>query len=92
MRPVRPRVHLGRVGRIGGTPSMPASTMFWSKNVFRREQIETGGGGGTAMAAMIVGACDGRPSPKAILVVTDGYTGCLRATTSCSLIICWQVV
>ena len=32
-------------------------------------------GGGTDMAAMIVAACDERPAPKAILVVTDGYTG-----------------
>jgi hypothetical protein len=34
-----------------------------------------GGGGGTDMAAMIVAACEERPVPKAILVVTDGYTG-----------------
>ncbi|MGB7733399.1 MAG: VWA-like domain-containing protein, partial [Thermoguttaceae bacterium] len=46
-----------------------------AKNVFRPEQIELGGGGGTDMAAMIVAACEERPSPKAILVVTDGYTG-----------------
>ena len=46
-----------------------------AKNVFRPEQIELNGGGGTDMAAMIVAACEERPSPKAILVVTDGYTG-----------------
>ncbi|MFZ1935763.1 MAG: VWA-like domain-containing protein, partial [Thermoguttaceae bacterium] len=46
-----------------------------AKNVFRPEQIEFNGGGGTDMAAMIVAACEERPAPKAILVVTDGYTG-----------------
>jgi predicted metal-dependent peptidase len=46
-----------------------------AKNVFRPEQIELNGGGGTDMAAMIVAACEERPAPKAILVVTDGYTG-----------------
>ena len=46
-----------------------------AKNVFRPEQVELNGGGGTDMAAMIVAACEERPAPKAILVVTDGYTG-----------------
>ncbi len=46
-----------------------------AKNIFRPEQIELHGGGGTDMAAMIVAACEERPAPKAILVVTDGYTG-----------------
>ena len=45
-----------------------------AKNIFRPEQIELNGGGGTDMTAMIVAACEERPSPKAILVVTDGYT------------------
>jgi hypothetical protein len=46
-----------------------------AKSIFRPEQIELSGGGGTDMAAMIVAACAERPSAKAILVVTDGYTG-----------------
>ena len=46
-----------------------------AKNVFRPEQVELNGGGGTDMAAMIGAACEERPAPKAILVVTDGYTG-----------------
>jgi predicted metal-dependent peptidase len=46
-----------------------------AKNVFRPEQIELNGGGGTDMAALIVAAEEERPAPKAILVVTDGYTG-----------------
>ncbi len=46
-----------------------------AKNVFRPEQVELAGGGGTDMAALIVAAAEERPAPKAILVVTDGYTG-----------------
>jgi predicted metal-dependent peptidase len=46
-----------------------------AKNVFRPEQVELAGGGGTDMAALIVAAANERPAPKAILVVTDGYTG-----------------
>ena len=44
-------------------------------NVFRPEQVELAGGGGTDMAALIVAAAEERPAPKAILVVTDGFTG-----------------
>ena len=46
-----------------------------AKNVFRSEQVELVGGGGTDMAGLIVAAAEERPAPKAILVVTDGYTG-----------------
>jgi len=46
-----------------------------AKNVFRPEQVELTGGGGTDMAGLIVAAAEERPAPKAILVVTDGYTG-----------------
>jgi predicted metal-dependent peptidase len=46
-----------------------------AKNVFRPEQVELAGGGGTDMAVLIVVAAKERPAPKAILVVTDGYTG-----------------
>ncbi len=46
-----------------------------AKNVFRPEQVELTGGGGTDMAGLIVAAAEERPVPKAILVVTDGYTG-----------------
>jgi predicted metal-dependent peptidase len=51
------------------------TTVACAKNIFRPEQIELNGGGGTDMAAMIVAACAERPAAKAILVVTDGYTG-----------------
>ena len=46
-----------------------------AKSIFRPEQIELSGGGGTDMSAMILAACEERPAPKAILVVTDGKTG-----------------
>ena len=45
------------------------------RNMFRPEEIELQGGGGTDMAALVVAAAEERPAPKAILVVTDGYTG-----------------
>ena len=46
-----------------------------AKNVFRPEQVELTGGGGTEMDRLILKAAEERPTPKAILVVTDGYTG-----------------
>ena len=46
-----------------------------ANNVFRPEQVELTGGGGTDMDRLIVAAAEERPAPKAILVVTDGYTG-----------------
>ncbi len=45
-----------------------------ARNVFRPEQVELTGGGGTEMDRLIVAAAKERPAPKAILVVTDGYT------------------
>ena len=59
-----------------------------AKNVFRPEQIELSGGGGTDMAAMIVAACEERPAPKAILVVTDGYTGWPREPVAPRVVAC----
>ena len=53
----------------------PAIRPWPAQNVFRPKQIELRGGGGTDMAALIVAAAEERPAPKAILVVTDGYTG-----------------
>jgi predicted metal-dependent peptidase len=46
-----------------------------AKNVFRPQQIELNGGGGTDMSALVLAACQERPAPKAILVVSDGETG-----------------
>ena len=59
-----------------------------AKNAFRPEQVELAGGGGTAMAAMIVAAAEERPAPKAILVVTDGYTGWPREPVSPRVVAC----
>ena len=59
-----------------------------AKNVFRPEQIELSGGGGTDMAALIVAAAEERPAPKAILVVTDGYTGWPREPVGPRVVAC----
>jgi predicted metal-dependent peptidase len=59
-----------------------------AKNVFRPEQVELAGGGGTDMAALIVAAADERPAPKAILVVTDGYTGWPREPVAPRVVVC----
>ncbi|MDD4892355.1 MAG: VWA-like domain-containing protein [Phycisphaerae bacterium] len=59
-----------------------------AKNVFRPEQIELAGGGGTDMSAMIVAAAEERPAPKAILVVTDGYTGWPREPVGPRVVVC----
>lgn len=46
----------------------------FAKNVFRHDQVELLGGGGTSMATIIGQACQEKPEPNVILVVTDGYT------------------
>ena len=45
-------------------------------------------GGSADMAAMIVAACEERPSPKAILVVADGYTGWLPKPVGPRVVAC----
>jgi predicted metal-dependent peptidase len=59
-----------------------------AKNVFRPEQVSLAGGGGTDMAGLIVAAAEERPAPKAILVVTDGYTGWPREPVSPRVVAC----
>ncbi len=59
-----------------------------AKNVFRPEQIELNGGGGTDMSALIVAAAEERPAPKAILVVTDGETGWPSAPVAPRVVAC----
>jgi predicted metal-dependent peptidase len=59
-----------------------------AKNVFRPESVELAGGGGTDMSAMILAACEERPAPKAILVITDGYTGWPRKPVSPRVVAC----
>lgn len=43
-------------------------------NVFRKESVQVVGGGGTSMARIIKQACEERPSPKVIILVTDMET------------------
>ena len=43
-----------------------------AKSVFRAEQVEVSGGGGTDMEELIRAACEEKPKPKAIILVTDG--------------------
>lgn len=45
-----------------------------AQKVWRAEQVELCGGGGTDMGALIVEAAKEKPSPDVIFVVTDGYT------------------
>jgi predicted metal-dependent peptidase len=45
-----------------------------AQNVFRPEQIQLVGGGGTDMATLIVEAAKERPKPHVILTITDGET------------------
>ena len=59
-----------------------------AKNVFRPEQVELAGGGGTDMAALIVAAAKERPAPKAVPVVTDGYTGWPREPVGPRVVTC----
>jgi hypothetical protein len=59
-----------------------------AKTVFRPEQIELRSGGGTAMDRLIVGTAGGRPAPKALLVVPDGYTGWLPKPVGPRVVAC----
>ena len=59
-----------------------------AKNVFRPEQVELTGGGGTEMDRLIVVAAEERPAPKAILVVTDGETAWPRKPVAPHVMAC----
>jgi len=50
------------------------TTVGAAKNVFRPDQVELVGGGGTDMAALILAAMEERPRPTVVLVVTDAET------------------
>ncbi len=45
------------------------------QTVFRPDQVTLAGGGGTNMTRLICEACDQKPAPDAMVVVTDGWTG-----------------
>ena len=53
-----------------------------AKNIFRPEQIELSGGGGTDMAALIVAAAEERPAPQ-------GDSGCHRWIHRLAAKTCW---
>lgn len=59
-----------------------------AKNVFRPEQVELAGGGGTEMDRLIISAYEERPAPKAILVLTDGYTPWPSKQVSARVVAC----
>ena len=67
---------------------LAGDTAVRSQNVFRPEQVELAGGGGTDMSALIVAAAEERPAPKAILVATDGYTGWPREPVAPRVVAC----
>lgn len=59
----------------GGIRVLAGDTCVQSaQKVFRAEQVELAGGGGTDMGKLIVQAAEERPAPDAIVVVTDGWT------------------
>ena len=43
-----------------------------ARNVFRADQVEIKGAGGTEMGVLIQAACEERPKPKAVILVSDG--------------------
>jgi predicted metal-dependent peptidase len=45
-----------------------------AQKVFRADQVELKGGGGTDMGRLIEQAADERPAPDAVVVITDGWT------------------
>jgi predicted metal-dependent peptidase len=67
---------------VGGTRVEAA------KSVFRAEQIELLDGGGTDMSTLIVSACNERPAPKAIIVVTDGETWWCKEPVGPRVVVC----
>ena len=59
-----------------------------AQNVFSTNQVELKGGGGTDMGGLIEQAAASRPTPSAIIVVTDGYTGWPSRKTRMPVIVC----
>ncbi len=64
------------------------STVGSAKNVFRPDQVELLGGGGTAMDELIEAAMDEKPRPTVILVVTDAETPWPQEPVAARVIAC----
>ena len=58
------------------------------KTVFRVEDVELLGGGGTDMGRLIVQACEQRPVPTGIIVITDGETPWPRYPVETRVVAC----
>ncbi len=59
-----------------------------AKSVFRAEQVEVSGGGGTDMAELIRAACEEKPKPKAIILVTDGECSYGQEPVGVRVVVC----
>lgn len=57
-------------------------------NVFRKEQVQVVGDGGTSMATLIRQACEERPAPKVIILVTDLETDWPSQPIEPKLLVC----
>lgn len=67
---------LRHVSRQAGVRVLCAdASVHFAKKVFRANEIELLGGGGTDMAMAITQAAKEKPAPNIIVCLTDGYTG-----------------
>ncbi len=66
----------GILNAVGGPVHVLAvdAAVHSVKRVFRPDQVELVGGGGTDMGAGIRAAADLKPRPNVVIVLTDGYT------------------
>jgi len=66
---------LKAVGQREGVHVLAVDAVVQScRRVFRPEQVQLAGGGGTNMGAGLEAAARLRPSPQVVIVITDGYT------------------
>jgi len=56
--------------------------------VFKADQVQLAGGGGTNVGAMIEQACEQKPRPTCIVAITDGYTPYPSKPVNCPVVIC----
>ncbi len=66
---------LKAIGQREGVHVLAVDAVVQScRRVFRPEQVQLTGGGGTNMGAGLEAAAKLRPSPQVVIVITDGYT------------------